>query len=431
MRGRLPGIPEGRHPARATSPRYERDPTSPCLHRLRTGVLTATGASLIIGSLTAAAPAPALPKVTAPTSEAVFVLDADSGEFGATELRRTAQSRSVKTVKNHVGTATDTQVLSLGNQRVVADSTLASAPNKAERAAWAASSTFVDLTWPDLGAARYTVYRDGVRIGGTKGDSIRDSAVTPGTEAAYTVSAETEGGTGHTWRLNATMPTDDRPATLAATARQIEAKAKRYSKTTVVWRSFIRQKWATVPKKLGSVSGCKYTSGYKYSGDNRGYSKKITGPGFRAGVRGVIHWNESSYDLYPQTGWTKVYKAKTGKFVAKRKASTKKIDFRAMTKHNGKTRSVRGTVEATDPFCPKSGPRRAGIGVTFDMRVARNGDFYATGKYRQAPDHELYVFGHKGKKHSTKVVHRSKSSSLLCLSQSMCERGTINNHGSY
>ncbi|WNF27845.1 hypothetical protein RI138_13990 [Streptomyces sp. C11-1] len=403
----------------------------PIQARLRTGILTATGASLLIGSLTAAAPAPVQPRTAASSTEAAFVLDADSGKFGATRVLRSAQSSSIQTVKNYVGTATDTQVLALGSQRAVADNTLASSPNKAERAAWAASSTFVDLSWPDLGATRYTVYRDGIEIGEATGHSLRDTAVTPGSEVSYTVVGETKGGVGHTWGLTATVPTDDDPATLAATARQIEAKAKKYTKTTVVWRSFIRPKWATVPKKLGSVSGCKYTSGYKYAGDNRGYSKKITGPRFRAGVRGVIHWNKSSYDLFPKTGWTKVYKAKSGKFVAKRKASTKKIDFRAMTKHNGKTRAVRGTIEATDPFCPSSGLRRAGVGATFDMRLARNGDFYATGKYRKAPDHELYLFGHRGKKHSTKVVHRSKSGSLLCLSQPMCERGTIGNSGGY
>ncbi|OEJ21500.1 hypothetical protein AS594_38800 [Streptomyces agglomeratus] len=93
-------------------------------------------------------------------------------------------------------------------------------------------------------------------------------------------------------------------------------KAKKYSKTVVVWRSFIRQKWATIPKALGSASG------YKYRGDNRGYSTKITGPSQRVDVRGIINWNKSKYEYFPTTGWTKVYKAKSGKFVAKRKAST-------------------------------------------------------------------------------------------------------------
>ncbi|MFP3988438.1 hypothetical protein U9R90_13180, partial [Streptomyces sp. E11-3] len=389
--------------------------------------------------LAQAAPAPA------PAAEAAFVLDAESGRFGAAKSATFGAAKStgsanssgasgdigVKTLKNYVGTATDSQILSAGKQKVLADTTLASSPNKAERAAWAASSKFVDLSWPDLGATEYTVYRDGVKIADTAAHSFRDTAVTPGSQAEYKVFGESKGGIGHTWGLNATVPAADDAATLASTARQIEARAKKYSKTTVVWRSFIRQKWAKVPKKLGKISGCKYTSGYKYRGDNRGYSKKIKGASHRAGVRGVISWTKSKYNLYPTTGWTKVYKAKSGKFVAKRKASKKKIDFRTMSRFNGKTRAVRGRVEATDPFCPSSGPRRAGIGATFDMRLARNGDFYATGKYRKAPDHELYLYGHKGKKHSTKVVHRSRNSSLLCLSQPMCERGTISNSGGY
>ncbi|MFI2213424.1 hypothetical protein [Streptomyces sp. NPDC020141] len=397
--------------------------------RLRTGVVAVTGASLLMGGFTSAVAAPAPQGAGAATAEAAFVLDADSGTFGAPKASRSASAR-VTTVRSHVGTATDTQVLAAGGQKAVADVTLASSPNRAERAAWAASSKFVDLSWPDLGAATYTVYRDGVKIAETAGHSLRDTAVVPGAVAEYKVFGETRGGIGHTWGLNATVPAADDADTLAATARQIEAKAKKYSKTTVVWRSFIRQKWATVPKKLGSYSGCKYTTGYKYAGDNRGYSKKITGPSFRAGVRGVVHWTKSEYELYPATGWTKVYK-KNGKYVAKRKAGDKKIDFRTMTRHNGKTRSVRGTLDATDPFCPKSGVRRAGIGVTFDMRLARNGDFYATGKYRKAPDHELYLYGHSGRKHSTKIVHQSRMSSLLCLSQPLCDRGTIGNSGGY
>ncbi|MEU2107821.1 hypothetical protein [Streptomyces sp. NPDC019507] len=380
---------------------------------------------LLASSVTPASGQPAPPSA----GSAVFVLDAESGGFGGARTALSTAGGRVKPVKTFIGQASDTQILSAGAQKVVADITLASSPNKAERAAWAASSEFVDLSWPDLGASRYTVYRNGVRIADTAGHSLRDAAVTPGSEVDYRITG-VAGELGHTWGLTATVPASDDAATLAAAAAGIEAKARKYTATTVVWRSFIRQKWATVPKKLGSVSGCKYTSGYKYAGDNRGYSNKITGPALRAGVRGVVSWTKSQYQLFPQTGWTKVYK-NNGTFVAKRKASTKKIDFRTMTRHDGKTRAVRGTVEATDPFCPSSGPRRAGIGVAFDMRLARNGDFYASGKYRKAPDHELYVYGHYGRKHTTKTVHQSRMSSLLCLSQPMCERGTIGNSGRY
>ncbi|MEV7421292.1 hypothetical protein [Streptomyces sp. NPDC091212] len=385
---------------------------------------------LLASSLTAAAgqEVPAAAAGGTPT----FVLDADSGLFGgAKPALRTSSSARVTPVRTYVGKATDTQILAAGGQRVIADITLASSPAKAERAAWAASSRFVDLSWPDLGASRYEVYRDGVKIANASGHSLRDTGVPAGSEVRYTITGEV-GGVGHTWGLTATVPVSDDAATLAKTARQVEAKAKKYTRTTVVWRSFIRQKWATIPSKLGSVSGCKYTKGYKYAGDNRGFSSKVTGPAFRAGLRGTVYWTKSSYDLFPQTGVTKVYKAKTGKFVEKRKASAKGIDFRTKSKYDGKTRDVHGQIEATDPFCPTGGVSRAGIGAFYDARLARNGDFYVSGKYRQAPDHEMYLYGYTSStKHTTKTVHQSRMASLLCLSQPACERGTIGNYGGY
>lgn len=390
--------------------------------------VTAIPAVLMVSSLT---PASGQEATGASAGKAVFVLDADSGRFGGAQQELTTSSAQVSTVKSFIGQATDTRILAAGGQKVIADTTLASSPAKAERAAWAASSRFVDLSWPDLGAGRYTVYRNGAKIANTTGHSLRDAGVSAGSEVDYKITGEV-GELGHTWGLTATVPRSDDAATLAKTARQIEAKAKKYTKTTVVWRSFIRQKWAGVPKKLGSVSGCKYTTGYKYKGDNRGFSSKVTGPSFRAGLRGVVYWTKSSYDLFPETGWTKVYNAKTGKFVAKKKASTKKIDFTTKTRFDGKTRAVHGQIEATDPFCPKTGLKRAGIGVYYDARLARNGDFYVSGQYRQAPDHEMYLYGYtSATKHSTKVVHQSRMKSLLCLSQPMCELGTIGNNGGY
>lgn len=393
----------------------------------RTAMLAAVPVALLATSAPALHAAPA---AEAKAPAAAYVLNTDTGHIttGSTAFR----SAGTKSLGVFNGTATDSQILKASGQPgVIADTTFAIVPNKAERSAWAASDRFTDLSWAAMDGATWQIYKNNQFIGRTTGHSFRDTSVTPGTEATYKITGgSAKADKRSTWVLNTTTPAAADTATLQATARQLEAKAKKYTKTTVVWRSFIRQKWATVPKKLGSVSGCKYTSGYKYAGDNRGYSAKITGPSHRAGVRGIINWTKSQYEYFPTTGWTKVYK-NNGKFVAKRKASTKNIDFRAMTRHDGKTRAVRGIVEATDPFCPSSGPRRAGIGVTFDMRLARNGSFYASGKYRQAPDHELYLYGHYGKKHSTKVVHQSRMASLLCLSQPMCERGTIGNSGGY
>jgi hypothetical protein len=99
---------------------------------------------------------------------------------------------------------------------------------------------------------------------------------------------------------------------------------------------------------------------------------------------------------------------KDGVEVDRRKASTKGIDFRTKTRFDGKTRAVHGQIEATDPFCPSGGVRRAGIGVFYDARLARNGDFYVSGKYRKAPDHGMYLYGYtSGSRHTTKTVHQS------------------------
>ncbi|MGW3359455.1 hypothetical protein ACWDFL_29230 [Streptomyces bungoensis] len=386
----------------------------------------AVPAVLLASSLTPASAGEATPRSA---SEAVFVLDSDHGTFTTGKQGFTGHATGIKPIATYIGKATDTQLLSAGGQKVIADVTLAASPTKNERAAWAASSHFVDVSWPDLHAGRYTVYRDGVRIAVTTGHSLRDTGVRAGSEVSYQISGEA-GGLGHTWGLTATVPTADDAATLTRTAQRVEERARGYTKTAVVWRSFIRQKWASVPKELGSISGCKYTRGYQYKGDNRGFSSKVTGPSFRAGLRGVVYWTKSPYDLFPETGWTKVYR--NGVEVDRRKASTRGIDFRTRTRFDGKTRAVHGEIEATDPFCPSGGIRRAGIGVFYDARLARNGDFYVSGKYRQAPDHEMYLYGYtSGNRHSTKTVHQSKMRSLLCLSQPACELGTIGNSGGY
>ncbi|MFG2607865.1 hypothetical protein ACGFT2_30610 [Streptomyces sp. NPDC048514] len=387
----------------------------------------AVPAVLLASSLT---PAHAGEAGSPPPGKAVFVLDSGSGRFASNKPSLTGHGAAVKQVATYLGEATDTQVLAAGGQKVIADITLAGSPAKDERAAWAASSHFVDLSWPDLGSGRYTVYRDGVKIADTTGHSLRDTAVRAGGEVDYRITGEAS-GLGHTWGLTATVPSGDDTATLARTAQRVEARARRYTKTAVVWRSFIRQKWATIPTALRGVSGCKYTKGFKYRGDDHGFSSKVTGPSFRAGLRGVVYWTKSSYDLFPQTGVTRVYN-KHGVEVDRRKASTKGIDFRTKTRFDGKTRAVHGQIEATDPFCPSGGIRRAGIGVFYDARLARNGDFYVSGKYRKAPDHEMYLYGYtSGGRHTTKTVHQSRMSSLMCLSQPACERGTIGNSGGY
>ncbi|MEU2358872.1 hypothetical protein ABZ599_38970 [Streptomyces misionensis] len=222
------------------------------------------------GTTASAAPAP---------GKAVFVLDADTGSF--TTGKTALASGGVHTVKTYTGKATDSGILAAGSQRVIADVTLAHSASRTERAAWAASARFVDLSWPDLGATSYTVIRDGKVIARTSGHSLRDDAVVPGSEHSYQISGDAK-GLGHPWGLNVTVPTGDTPAALAQTARKIEAKAKKYTKSVVTWRSFIRQPWVTVPTYISKASGCKYGgNSYKYKGDGRGYSNAVSGTSFR------------------------------------------------------------------------------------------------------------------------------------------------------
>ncbi|MFJ9409882.1 hypothetical protein [Streptomyces sp. NPDC101393] len=395
--------------------------------------ITAALPLLLLATAATSQAADTEPRPDAP--KAAFVLDAAAGTFTPTGRRAPAAHHGIRSLATYDGKATTSQLLAKpGAGQVIADTTMANSPNPKERAAWAASSKFVDLSWPDLGAKSYTVTRNGKVLATTKTNSFRDTGIRPGSEAGYQITGEA-GGLGHTWGLDATVPVNDSTKTLKATAEGLEAKARKYTKTVINWRSFIRQKWVTVPSYISKPAGCKYGSNYKYRGDGRGFSRKVSGPHFRAGVRAVINWNKSKYSYKRGTGWTKVY-TKKGKYVAKRKASYKKITFKAMTRHNGKDRAVRGVVEATDPFCPKSGMRKAGIGVVFNARLARNGDFYVSGTYKPAPDHEMYLYGVKGKKHTTRTVHQSrmsthKFSGLECLFAKACERGTIGNSGGY
>lgn len=366
-------------------------------------------------------PAVASPAAKAPAAQ--VTLDADTGQFTATTKGRSTRV-DVRTLPTPDGAASTSRVLSVpGIGPVLADATLADAPEKNARAGWAATTEFADLSWPDLGGT-YTIYKNDRPIATTSGNSFRDTSVTPGSESFYRITAD--GKEGGTWGLNTSIPADQDAAGVAATAKSIEAKAKKYTSTKIVWRSFIRQKWAYVPSWAKRVSGCKYAGGYKYAGDSHGFSKKVSGPSFRAGLTAKVSWKKKGVTHKAKTGKTRVYKKSNSRLVETRKASTKKIKFKTMTKFNGKTRSVRFTIEAKDPFC-----KRGGIGVNANLRLSRSGNYYAEGNYKQVPDHELYLYGYKGKKHSTRTVHRSKMGDIKCLFKAACETARIGSNGGY
>ncbi|UXY30823.1 hypothetical protein [Streptomyces sp. HUAS TT20] len=387
------------------------------LSRAASAALALATLPAIVATTTAASPQ-AAPKNPAPA--AVFTFDTGEQAFDA----MTSTGQKVTTLATHIGQAADTKILAAGNERAVSDTTLTRVSDPQARAAWAASSRFVDLSWADIGASHYTVYRDGTQIATTSTNSFRDTQVTPGSNVDYRIIGTAKGDT-HTWALSATIPASNSVQALNATAKGIEAKARKYDKSKLVWRSFIRPTWATVPGYLEDVSGCKYTKGYKYAGDAHGFSAKQKGSSFRASVTGTVDWKNGKTPWSRATGKTRVYKKSNNRLVATGQASPKKIKFKALNAHNGKDRGVRIIVEATDPFCPSGGIRRAGIGASAVVQLTRSGSFHVTGKYRQAPDHELYLYNYSGKKYKTKTIFRAKMLNLTCLSQPACQIANI------
>jgi hypothetical protein len=377
-----------------------------------------------VGNAAAVAAAPAADN----TPVAAFVLDPATGSYtsgGANHAAAAAQE--VRAAATFKGKAATLQILTkTGSGSALADLSLASQSDTKARAGWAAGPRFVDLSWPDLGATAYQVYRDGKLIGTTAGHSLRDTGVTPGTTVDYQITGATK-DLGHTWGFTATVPTSSDPATLKATAAQVEAAATKYTKTAVVYRTFIRQKSGKVPSWAKRVSGCKYASGYAYKGDNRGFSSKIDGPSYRTKLTGIVYWTKSPYDLYRTTGKTHVIKLSTGKVVDTRQASAKSMDFQTKTRFDGKTRAVHGKIEARNPFCD-----RGSISGYYDARLARNGDFYVSGKHKNVPDHEMYIYGYRSNgTHTTKAVHQAKLGSFACLFNGACENVTIADNGGY
>ncbi|MGJ5826460.1 hypothetical protein [Streptomyces ossamyceticus] len=390
-----------------------------------TVALTALPLALLAGAAAAGPTSAATTAALAP--KATFVLDADTGTFTTSGVSAKSSDTKVVTLASLDGAATDARVLEAGGTQVLANTTFANAPDRNARAAWAAGSRFVDLSWPDIeGDGTYTVHKNGRVIATTSEHSLRDTNVTPGEEARYAISGRA-GDNGHNWSFTVSVPLSSDRATLAATAKQADAKARNYLKTKVVYRVFIGAKTVKIGKAAGIAARCKYYGDkHVYKGDNRNFSSKISGPGYRARLEGNISWKRSKYEFFRATGKSHVLNRK-GKVIATKHASAKKIDFRAMSKFNGKTRDVRGVIEAGNPFC-KAG---AASGI-FNARLARNGDFYLSGKHKQAPNHEIYFYGYTStKKHTTKSVLRFRQSNPACVANGACRPSPIQNNGSY
>lgn len=407
---------------------------------LLTGGTTGAVASPLTGDAPAAAhPTPAAETAfdtgTATVRGADYRFSAGQGRF------LTDGGKAPRALRHITGAATDFTVLKGAGDDgpTLAGTTLAGTSATTARAAWASNSEFVDLSWPGVrGAAPYQVFRDGKLIATTRGTSLRDVAVRPGAESEYTISttanapaSEWTGGeradfartgerpvNGHTWNLNVQVPASAQPAALESAAFKAEAKAKKYHSTTIKYRTFIRSKWVTAPV------GCTYTKGYKYAGDNRGFSKADSAS-HRTDLTGIVYW-EGGSSWNAHIGTTHVYKT-NGKFVAKKTASKKKMSFRVMSQ-NSKTAQVRGITEAGNPYC--------GVGSIsgyYNARISRSGDFYISGRHKQMPDHEIIISGftRSPMKTYTKFLHTAKQASPTCLFKPACPAATIGNNGGY
>jgi hypothetical protein len=397
--------------------------------------------ALVTGGTTGAVASP-VSGDTAPAAEQTAAHSA-SYRFNATQERFVTGSGQVPKALKHIeGAATDFTILkgAGADGPTLAGTTLTEASAETARAAWASNSKFVDLSWPGVDSAtEYRVFRDGKLIATTRGTSLRDTDVRPGAASEYSISGtakaprsewtDSEQATfqktgeapvnGHTWNLNVQVPKSSDTAALETAARSVDAKARTYHSTTIKYRTFIRSKWVTAPV------GCKYTKGYKYAGDNRGWSKADSAS-HRTDLTGTIYWAQGGSSWGSHIGTTHVYKT-NGKFVAKATASGKKMSFRVMSQ-NSKTAQVRGITEAGNPYCSVGS-----ISGYYNARIARNGDFYISGRHKQMPDHEIIISGftRSPMKTYTKHIHTAKQASPACLFKPACPAATIGNNGGY
>lgn len=398
--------------------------------------------ALVTGGTTGAVASPLTDDARSGANAAHTAAPSADYRFSAVQGRfLTDGGKAPKALRHIEGTATDFTVLKgTGNDGpTLAGTTLAGTATPSARAAWASNSKFVDLSWPAVrGAHPYQVFRDGKLIATTRGTSLRDTKVRPGAESEYRISTtakapasewtDSERATfektgeepvnGHTWSLNVQVPTSTKTAALETAAVKAEAKAKKYHSTTIRYRTFIRSKWVTAPV------GCKYTKGYKYAGDNRGFSK-ADNKSHRTDLTGTVYWQGGS-QWGAHIGTTHVYKT-NGKFVAKKTASKKKMSFRVMSQ-DSKSAQVRGITEAGNPYCSVGS-----ISGYYNARISRSGDFYISGRHKQMPDHEIIISGftRSPMKTYTKFLHTAKQASPTCLFKPACPAATIGNNGGY
>ena len=305
-----------------------------------------------------------------------------------------------------------------------------------EKGSFAASGQgFVDLSWETIPGRAYAIFRDDEFVAKVEGSSYRDTQPLAGATHHYRietlVASETSGMSAdevtirgfevhvpETGDLLAEASTHNQTIDEGiAAAAAAPAAANGYG--TVLYRTFIPQAKINAP-----VATCDYGSGYKFGGDNRGFSHSPASARTTLGAN--LNW--AAGGMTSHAAWvdpTKVYNS-AGAKVAEKTASAKDVWVKQLAGNTSYV-DLRFSVKAGNPFCtslPNS------IQGAFTITVTRNGSYsIISGSHRQMPNHEIYVMGNATG--NWKTVYTRTYASELCLIAMGCPTATISGSGSY
>lgn len=299
----------------------------------------------------------------------------------------------------------------------------------------AAGQGFVDLSWEAAPGRTYAIFRDDEFVSKVEGSSYRDAQPSAGATHHYRIETLVASEASATSADEVTIrgfevyvpETDDLLAEASihnqaidegiAAAAAAPAAANGYG--TVLYRTFIPQAKIDAP-----AATCDYGSGYKFGGDNRGFSHSPASARTTLGAN--LNW--AAGGMSSHAAWvdpTKVYNS-AGTKVAEKTASAKDVWVKQLAGNTSYV-DLRFSVKAGNPFCtslPNS------IQGAFTITVTRNGSYsIISGSHRQMPNHEIYVMGNATG--NWKTVYTRKDASELCLIAMGCPTATISGSGSY
>lgn len=319
-----------------------------------------------------------------------------AGEYPAVSTGRAAHASPSEVAKT-------VRVLRIKDSKpALVDSSLANAGM-----ATATTGNAVELSWRAAPGTRYLVVRSGRSLGQVKAVSsegyFRDASMKPGAAYQYVV-APADGSTAEqSWSVNVTVPKWASEQTEAAalqhqSQRQIAA-ARAAATTTVTWDAFIAQARVSAPR-----GGCSYGSAYEFGGDNRSFDWRSDR--YRTSASAVITWRTKSVAGFVSVRPTKVYRKSTGKFVAKKTASSRNMVARKSGSGTGYV-TLRLVNHAANPYC-----RVGAIDGAISIQITKSGNWaIRSGNHRRMPHHHIYIYN--GGRVST--VYKRKAQNVMCL----------------